>query len=74
MKEYNKDSRLFEVLKEVPGSLDFLIRKGICGLSCADPDLGTIESAALRKGYNGDELRVIVLELNKLALNKAAGE
>ncbi|HEX2869153.1 MAG TPA: hypothetical protein VHO03_19075 [Ignavibacteriales bacterium] len=69
MVQVEKSNLIVEILRMVPSSLPFLIKKGICGLSCIDSDMGSLETIARRKGFSDEEIDAIVLEINRLSRN-----
>lgn len=71
MPNIDKNCLIVEILRMVPESLPFLIKKGICGLSCIDSDMGSLETVARRKGFSDEEIDSIVLEINRLNHNSS---
>ncbi len=61
-----KNDEIEFILRSVPGALDYLIKKGVCGISCGEPYFGKLGVAAKEKGFTESEIDLIVLELNKL--------
>jgi hypothetical protein len=54
------------ILRSVPGALEYLMKKGVCGISCGEPYFGILEIAAIEKGFTESEIDAIVSDLNKL--------
>jgi len=52
------------ILKGIPEALPYLMKKGVCGISCGDPSWGILESAAKEKGLTDTEIDNIVDDLN----------
>lgn len=61
------DTAIDELVEKVPASVQFLSDNGIRCIICGEPIWGTLESAAKEKGYDDDQIRGFVSELNKLA-------
>lgn len=57
------------ILRSIPGALEFLMKKGVCGISCGEPYFGILEAAAKEKGFTETEIDNMVLDLNKLQTN-----
>ncbi|MCU7501121.1 MAG: disulfide oxidoreductase, partial [Ignavibacteria bacterium] len=60
---------IVEILRMVPSSLPFLIKKGLCGLGCIETDTDSLEAVAKRKGFSDEEIDSIVKEINRLSRN-----
>lgn len=54
------------IIRILPESVNYLLKKGVCGINCGDPVLGTLQSAAKEKGFTNQEIELIVKELNEL--------
>lgn len=63
----NKDIEIEDLVREIPKSVSYLMEKGIRCLRCGEPIWGTLEEAALEKGFDEKQIEQFVLELNKLA-------
>lgn len=72
MTQIDRTDLIIEILRKVPSSLPFLMRKGICGLGCVSPELGSLESAGRRKGFSEEEIDSIVEEINRMGNSSAA--
>ncbi len=59
------DILIEELVKQYPESVTFLMEKGIRCLACGEPLWGTLESAALEKGYSKDDIDPLMKELNQ---------
>ncbi len=67
-----KDIYIEDLIKEVPGSVAFLMEHGIKCIACGEPIWGTLEDAAKEKGFSEAEIERIVQELNQLAGEKTS--
>jgi methionine synthase II (cobalamin-independent) len=56
-----------ELVEAVPASVAYLSRKGIKCIACGEPVWGTLEEAAMDKGFGEEEIRGFVADLNDLA-------
>lgn len=56
-----------DLVRELPASVTYLMEKGIRCLRCGEPIWGTLEDAALEKGFNLEQIDVFVRELNDMA-------
>jgi hypothetical protein len=62
----SKDIEIEDLVKIIPNSVIYLMEKGIRCLRCGEPIWGSLESAAIEKGFNHKEISKFVDELNKL--------
>ncbi|GAB4289371.1 MAG: hypothetical protein Kow0098_07310 [Ignavibacteriaceae bacterium] len=62
-----KDILIEDLVRNYPESVEYLMKNGIRCLICGEPAWGTLESAALEKGFGKKEIDRFVKELNKLA-------
>lgn len=70
MSKINKDISIEDLVKILPDSVGYLMRKGIKCLACGDPIWGTLESASKQKGYNDLQITEFVQELNNMLNNQ----
>lgn len=61
-----KDISIEELVNQYPESVSFLAEKGIRCIRCGEPVWGTLESAAIEKGFSEDEIDNLVNQLNHL--------
>ena len=59
------------ILKGIPEALPYLMKKGVCGISCGEPVWGILESAAKEKGFTDSEIDNIVSDLNNILLRQS---
>ena len=64
-----KEIEIEDLVKEIPESVTYLMKKGIRCLRCGEPIWGSLESAALEKGFSPKDIEMFVEELNELADN-----
>ena len=69
MRLITKEDEIEFILKNIPDALTYLMKKGVCGISCGEPTWGILEIAAKEKGFTDSEIEKIVLELNELRQN-----
>jgi len=62
----DKDIEIEDLIKILPESVTYLMDKGIRCLRCGEPLWGSLESAALEKGFNDEQIEEFVNELNKM--------
>ncbi len=53
----------------MPGSVEYLMKKGIRCIVCGEPIWGSLEEAAEEKGFNEAEINSFVTDLNQLMAN-----
>lgn len=61
-----KDIEIEDLVSHYPFSVKYLSEKGIRCIACGEPIWGTLEEAALEKGFDQDQIEVFVRELNLL--------
>ena len=62
-----KEVEIEDLVRELPEAVSYLMKKGIRCLRCGEPIWGSLESAALEKGINQNDIKLFVKELNALA-------
>lgn len=62
----SKEIEIEDLVKIIPNSVIYLMEKGIRCLRCGEPIWGSLESAAIEKGFNDKEISKFVGELNNL--------
>ena len=72
MRTITRQDEIEFILKGIPEALPYLMKKGVCGISCGDPSWGILESAAKEKGFTDAEIDIIVEDLNKLIIETKA--
>jgi methionine synthase II (cobalamin-independent) len=68
----SKDILIEDLVKIFPGSVTYLMEKGIRCLRCGEPIWGTLDEAAKEKGFNDKEIETFVNDLNNsfVGINK----
>ncbi len=66
MDSITKEVQLEDLIASRPESLEYLMKKGICGIHCADLNQKSFEKMAKDKGFTDSEINQIVIELNQL--------
>jgi methionine synthase II (cobalamin-independent) len=56
-----------DLVKVLPKSVSYLMKKNIKCLACGEPMWGTLEAAAKKKGFSDEEIDTFVEDLNQLA-------
>lgn len=59
-----KDISIDVLVDKYPDSIEFLSKKKIRCIRCGEPIWGTLEEAAIEKGFTESEIKKIVNELN----------
>ena len=62
-----KDITIEELVETVPGSVKYLMEKGIKCIACGEPIWGTLEDAAKEKGFSDSEINEFIIELQHLS-------
>lgn len=60
-----------DLIKILPESVEYMMNKGIRCLRCGEPIWGTLENAAIEKGFSGSEINSFVTELNGMLESKS---
>lgn len=61
-----KNTSIEEIVNFSAAAVRFLSQKGIKCIACGEPVWGTLEEAALEKGFNQKDIDRFVTELNNL--------
>jgi hypothetical protein len=61
-----KDTPAKDLLNSSPQVLDYLVRKGVCGIRCEFPLTGTLEQMAKEEDFSESEIEKTVIGLNNL--------
>ncbi|MCD6089931.1 MAG: hypothetical protein J7J72_00390 [Bacteroidales bacterium] len=67
--ELSKKIEIEDLVTHYPHSVRYLSEKGIRCIACGEPIWGTLEEAALEKGFNQEQIGVFVNELKESNLN-----
>ena len=62
-----KEITIEELIETVPESVKYLMEEGIRCVVCGEPIWGTLEEAVMEKGFEKDDLKRFVAELQALA-------
>lgn len=71
MRTITRKDEIEFILKGIPEALPYLMKKGVCGISCGEPTWGILESAAKEKGFTETEIDNIVNDLNNILQNQS---
>ncbi len=55
-----------ELVDESPDAVTYLMKQGIRCIRCGEPIWGTLEEAAKEKGFNDNDIKRFVKELNEI--------
>ena len=55
------------LVNQLPESVSYLSKKGIKCIACGEPIWGTLEAAALEKGFAESDISAFVEDLNEMA-------
>ncbi len=66
-KPIDKNINIEELIAILPASVSYLSKKGIKCIACGEPIWGTLEEAALEKGFKQEEIEKVIAELNALS-------
>lgn len=69
-----KDILIEDLVRRVPKAVGYLMRKSIKCLACGEPVWGTLEDAALKKGFSQEEIAAFVRDLNALEAESDTGD
>ncbi len=61
----NKDTSIEELVERIPEAVQYLMKEGIKCIACGEPIWGTLEEAALEKGFGDEEIERFVKELKE---------
>jgi len=61
-----KEMLIEDLIREVPESVRYLMKKGIKCVVCGEPIWGTLEEAARDKGFSSEEIEKVVMEIKVL--------
>ncbi len=68
VKQITKDIGIEDLINQYAFSMRYLAQKNIRCIPCGDSTEGTLEGAALEKGFNDEEIQAFVDELRELSL------
>lgn len=62
----SKEIEIEDLVNHFPKSVKYLSEKGIRCIACGEPIWGTLEEAALEKGFDQEQIALFVNELKAL--------
>jgi len=62
----DKDITIEDLVETISGSVSYLMEQGIKCIACGEPIWGTLEEAAKEKGFNDEDIRKFLSDLNNL--------
>lgn len=60
------DTSIEYLVDKVPGALRYLSDQGIRCIICGETIWGTLAEAAIEKGYDQDQIKIFIADLNKM--------
>ncbi len=66
MTTINKNILIEDLVNLLPESVTYLMEKGIRCLRCGEPIWGTLEEAAIEKGFDEKQIEIFVKDLNEM--------
>jgi len=64
--EITKDIYIEDLVKHYPFSVRFMSQNGIKCIACGEPIWGTLEEAAIEKGFDDHKIRELIAEMKAL--------
>lgn len=64
-----KEITIEELVENVRGSVKYLMEQGIRCIICGESIWGTLEEAAIEKGFTQEQIAVFVADLNEIRQN-----
>jgi len=64
--EITKDIIIEDLIELVPASVKYMMEQGIRCIVCGEPIWGTLEEAAIQKGFTDDEIQKFVDDIRVL--------
>ncbi len=61
-----KETSIENLVNALPAAVKYLAEKGITCIDCGEPVWGTLEEAAVEKGFNREDVESFVRDLNRL--------
>lgn len=61
-----KNIEIEDLVRNFPFSVKYLMEHGIRCIACGEPIWGTLEEAAIEKGFNQQQIMVFVDEMNQI--------
>ena len=66
----DKNISIEELVTKLPESVNYLMKHGIKCIACGEPIWGTLEQAAIEKGFSDKDIEIFIKDLNE----KSVGE
>lgn len=66
----DKNILIEDLIEQVPGAISYLMEQKIRCIRCGEPIWGTLEQAAVEKGYSQNEIDRFVSALNEMIAEK----
>ena len=65
----NKKISIEDLIDEVPNAVEYLMKQGIRCVVCGEPIWGSLEEAAIEKGFSESEINQFVKDLQNLYIS-----
>jgi hypothetical protein len=66
----DKNILIEDLIEQVPGVISYLMEQKIRCIRCGEPIWGTLEQAAIEKGYSQEDINKFVNALNEMIAEK----
>jgi hypothetical protein len=66
-KQIGRSTLVEDLIHELPGAVEFMVKKGLPCFVCGEPTWGTFEEMARRSGKSEAEIDLLVTELQAIA-------
>ena len=70
MKPVTREDDIEFIIRNIPGALLYLIKKGVCGISCGETISGTLESVAKSREFSEISIVKMVKDLNNILIKE----
>ncbi|OIO99260.1 MAG: DUF1858 domain-containing protein [Bacteroidetes bacterium CG2_30_33_31] len=67
----SKEISIEELTENLPESIKYLMNEGIRCIVCGEPIWGSLEEAALEKGFSSNDIERFIAELQAIASSKS---
>ncbi len=64
--QVSKETFIEDLVDKVPGSVQYMMDKGIMCIACGEPIWGTVEEVTRDKGFNDKQIDTMLSDLNRL--------
>jgi hypothetical protein len=68
MKAITKNDEIEFIFKNLPESIPYLMKKGVCGINCGQPRWGTLQFVSTERGFSDSDIDLMIKDLNIMLL------